>query len=99
VLSDRPTQQQLALQFDFGDVVDELSIVAELQSQQSDSANTKQPSLGSFQNDLMEKIVDTDNMMKARTNVRRNAGAPGADGITVDKFPEWLALRWPEIRQ
>jgi hypothetical protein len=99
VLSDRPTQQQLALQFDFGDVVDELSIVAELQSQQSDSANTKQPSLGSFQNDLMEKIVDTVNMMKAWTNVRRNAGAPGPDEIMVDEFPEWLTPRWSDIRQ
>jgi hypothetical protein len=99
VLSGRPTQQELALQFDIGDDVDELSIVEEPQSRQSDSADTKQPSLDQSQNDLMEKIVDTDNMMKARTNVRRNAGAPGADGITVDKFPEWLALRWPEIRQ
>lgn len=99
MLSDRPTQQQLALQLDIGDDVDELTIVEELQSQQSDQANAKQPSLDSFQNDLMEKIVDTDNMMKAWNNVRRNAGAPGPDGITVDEFPEWLAPRWPKIRQ
>jgi len=30
---------------------------------------------------------------------RRNAGAPGPDGITVDEFPDWLTPRWPAIRQ
>ena len=99
VLSDRPTQQQLALQIDIGDDVDELTNVKELQSQQSAPANTKQPSLDQLQNDLIEKIVDTDNMVKAWNNVRRNAGAPGPDGITVAEFPDWLTPRWPEIRQ
>lgn len=99
MLSDRLTQQQLALQIDLGDDVDELTTVDEPQRGQSVSANTKQPSLDQFQNDLMEKIVDTDNMMAAWINVRRNAGAPGPDGITVGDFPEWLAPRWPEIRQ
>lgn len=100
MLSDRPTQQQLALQIDLGDDVDELSIVEELQRSESAPASTKQPSLDqSYDDSLMEKIVDTDNMVKAWTKVRRNAGAPGPDGITVDEFPEWLTPRWPEIRQ
>jgi len=99
VLSDRPTQQQLALQIDIGDDVDELTNVEELQSQQSAPANTKQPSLDQLQFDLMEKIVETDNLVKAWNNVRRNAGAPGPDGITVDEFPDWLTPRWPAIRQ
>jgi len=51
------------------------------------------------QNDLMEKIVDDANMERAWKNVRRNAGAPGPDGITVDQFPQWLRPRWPQIRQ
>ena len=99
MLSDRPTQQQLALQIDVGDDVDELTNVEELQTKESAPATTKQPSLDQFQFDLMEKVVETDNMMKAWTKVRRNAGAPGPDGITVDEFPKWLAPRWPEIRQ
>ena len=103
MLSNRPTQQQQQqqLKFTFDEVIEanNAASVKEPQSQQSDSANAKQPSLGSFQNDLMEKIVDTTNMEQAWKNVRRNAGAPGPDGITVDEFPEWLAPRWPEIRQ
>ncbi len=97
MISDRSTQQQF--EFDLGDVVDELSIVKEPQRGQSVSATTEKPALDSSQYDLMEKIVDTANMMKAWNNVRRNAGAPGPDGITVDEFPEWLAPRWPVIRQ
>ena len=99
MLSNRPTQQQLALEIDLGDVVDELTIVEEPQRGQSDSATMQQPSLDHFQTDLMEKIVDTDNMMKAWNKVRRNKGAPGPDGLTVDDFPQWLSPRWPEIRQ
>lgn len=76
MLSDRPTQQQLALQIDIGDDVDELTTVAELQPQQSAPANTKQPSLDQLQFDLMEKIVNTDNMVTAWNNVRRNAATP-----------------------
>lgn len=99
MLSNRPTQQQLALEIDLGDVVDELTIVEEPLRGQSDSATTQQPSLDHFQTDLMEKIVDTDNMMKAWNKVRRNHGAPGPDGLTVDDFSQWLTPRWPAIRQ
>jgi RNA-directed DNA polymerase len=99
VLSDRPTQQQLS--FDFGDctATDEASTVEEPQRGQSASATTKQPSLDQSQKDLMEKIVDRVNMERAWKNVRRNAGAPGPDGITVDEFSQWLTPRWPDIRQ
>ena len=37
---------------------------------------------------LMEKIVDTDNLVKAWNKVRSNHGAPGPDGITIDEFPD-----------
>jgi len=57
VLSYRLIQQQFALQFDFGDDVDELSTVVEPQRGQSDSAGMKQPSLDQSRSDLMQKIV------------------------------------------
>jgi RNA-directed DNA polymerase len=99
VLSDRPPRQQLA--FDFDDSIEsgDAAVVEELQRSQSVPATTKQPSLDPSQFDLMEKIVDEANIETAWKNVRRNAGAPGPDGITVDEFPEWFRPRWPQIRQ
>jgi RNA-directed DNA polymerase len=38
---------------------------------------------------LMEQILHPDNLVKAWKNVKRNRGAPGVDGMTVDEFPEW----------
>jgi len=99
VVLNRPTHPQLS--FDFGDdpEADVAASVEEPQRGQSVSATTKQPSLDQSEYDLMEKIVDTANMMKAWNNVRRNAGAPGPDEITVDDFPDWLTPRWSDIRQ
>jgi RNA-directed DNA polymerase len=99
VLSNRPKRQQLTLGFDDLIEADNAAPVEEPQRGQSDSATTKQPSLDRSQIDLMEKIVENANMEAAWKNVRRNAGAPGPDGITVDEFPEWLQPRWPDIRQ
>ncbi len=47
----------------------------------------------------IEQIVDTDNMECAWARVKANRGAPGPDGITIDKFPEYLQPGWPEVRQ
>lgn len=99
MLSDRPTFQQLTFNFDDSIEPDEAAPMAEPQRGQSEPANAKQPSLDQFLDPLMEKIVDPANMERAWKNVRRNHGAPGPDGITVDEFPHWLRPRWPEIRQ
>ncbi len=48
---------------------------------------------------LMEKIVDTDNLVKAWNKVRSNHGAPGPDGITIDDFPDHCREQWPVIKQ
>ena len=99
MVSNRPTHSQR--DFDFGDepAADDAAHVEELQRSQSTAATTKQPSLDTFQKDLMETIVDDANMERAWKNVRRNGGAPGPDGITVDEFPQWLRPRWQQIRQ
>jgi RNA-directed DNA polymerase len=47
---------------------------------------------------LMEKIVERDNLRKALGQVRRNKGAPGIDGMTVDDLAAHLKDHWPTIR-
>ena len=100
MVSDRPQPQQQLL--DFGDEFTEDETAApmgEPQRGQSTPATTKQPSVDQFSSDLMEKIVDPANMESAWKSVRRNKGAPGPDGVTIDEFPDWFRLRWPDIRQ
>src|SRR3954470_5683184 len=46
----------------------------------------------------MEAVVERDNLRKALARVRRNKGAPGVDGMTVDELASHLKDHWPEIR-
>ena len=46
----------------------------------------------------MEAIVERDNLRKALAQVRRNKGAPGIDGMTVEDLPPYLKDHWPAIR-
>ena len=46
----------------------------------------------------MEAIVERDNLRRALAQVRRNKGAPGLDGMTVDDLAPYLKDHWPEIR-
>jgi RNA-directed DNA polymerase len=46
----------------------------------------------------MEAIVDRDNLRKALAQVRRNKGAPGVDGMSVDALALHLKDHWPELR-
>jgi RNA-directed DNA polymerase len=46
----------------------------------------------------MERVVARDNLKKALAQVRRNKGAPGVDGMTVDDLAAYLKDHWPEIR-
>jgi RNA-directed DNA polymerase len=47
---------------------------------------------------LMEQVVERGNMWKAYERVRRNKGAPGADGIRVDDLKAWLQAYWPSVK-
>jgi RNA-directed DNA polymerase len=46
----------------------------------------------------MEAIVERDNLRKALAQVRRNKGAPGVDGMTVDDLAAHLKDHWPAIK-
>jgi RNA-directed DNA polymerase len=48
--------------------------------------------------DLMADIVARANMMKAYERVKRNKGAPGVDGVTVDELKAQLQVHWPRIK-
>jgi len=48
---------------------------------------------------LMETILERRNMFRALQQVRRNKGAPGVDGITIDKLSGYLKRHWPKIRE
>ncbi|MCK7569161.1 group II intron reverse transcriptase/maturase, partial [Marinobacter xestospongiae] len=43
--------------------------------------------------------MSRDNLNRALKQVRRNKGAPGIDGMTVDELPDYLRHHWPAIRQ
>ena len=46
----------------------------------------------------MEAVIQPGNLRKALARVRRNQGAPGIDGMTVDDLGDHLKGHWPEIR-
>ena len=46
----------------------------------------------------MEAVVEPGNLKKALARVRRNKGAPGVDGMTVDELGDHLKAHWAEIR-
>jgi hypothetical protein len=46
----------------------------------------------------MEAMVERNNLRRALAQVRRNKGAPGVDGMTVDDLPLHLKDHWPSIR-
>jgi RNA-directed DNA polymerase len=48
--------------------------------------------------DLLERVLDPQNLRRALHQVRRNQGAPGIDGMTVDDLGEYLKAHWPTVR-
>ena len=46
----------------------------------------------------MEAIVERENLKRALARVKRNKGAAGNDGMTVEELPAYLKEHWPTIR-
>ena len=46
----------------------------------------------------MDRVVERDNLRKALAQVRRNKGAPGIDGMSVEDLAAYLKDHWPETR-
>ena len=47
---------------------------------------------------LYAQVFERGNLQRALKQVRRNKGAPGIDGMTVDELPEYLKHHWLELR-
>ena len=47
---------------------------------------------------LLAQVLDRANLQRAVKQVRRNKGAPGIDGMTVDELPKYLRDHWSGIR-
>jgi group II intron reverse transcriptase/maturase len=61
------------------------------------SGNEAQPAPG--QPDLIEKMLERGNMLKALQAVERNGGAAGVDGMEVAQLRAYLRERWSTIRE
>ncbi len=48
---------------------------------------------------LLEEVQRRENLAKAYARVVRNGGAPGVDGITVERFKSYLGTHWPRVRE
>lgn len=47
---------------------------------------------------LMERVLERTNLKRALKQVRRNHGAAGIDGMSVDELPAYLKLHWGALR-
>jgi RNA-directed DNA polymerase len=45
----------------------------------------------------MEEVCHPDNLNRAYRRVKANKGAPGADGMTIDDLPSWIAAHKQEL--
>jgi RNA-directed DNA polymerase len=46
----------------------------------------------------MEAVVERENLKQALAQVKRNKGAPGSDGMTVEALGPYLKEHWPMLR-
>jgi len=48
---------------------------------------------------LMERVVERDNLIRALKQVERNGGSPGIDGMTVEALAPYLKHHWPRLKE
>ena len=61
-------------------------------------AGEHQTTLSSQISTLMTEVLHKENLKRALQRVKRNKGAPGIDGMTVDELGSHLKANWPSIR-
>lgn len=63
------------------------------------SISTRERKERSGANDLLESILDRENLNRAYKQVKRNHGAPGIDGMTVEAASSWIREHREELLQ
>jgi RNA-directed DNA polymerase len=48
---------------------------------------------------IMERVVEKDNLLRALKQVKRNGGSPGTDGMTVEELGPYLKVHWPRLKE
>jgi RNA-directed DNA polymerase len=69
-----------------------------VQETEARAARTDIESQGALVGLSMEAIVERENLRKALARVKRNKGAPGIDGMSVDDLAAYLKEHWPTTR-
>lgn len=78
--------------------VKQLVLSLDISEGESEMGNPIEPK-SSYCSSIISRILDRNNLVRALKQVRRNKGAPGIDGLTVDDLPDFLRQHWPLIRQ
>lgn len=58
---------------------------------------TGRPCEGKY--DLMGKVLERSNMLRALHRVEQNKGAAGVDGIEIEFLQPYLKEHWPRLRE
>lgn len=78
-------------------VVDGSTVHARTPAHQADPASDSPTCRTEME--LMEKVVCRENLLAAWTQVKRNRGAAGIDGMSVDELMPYCREHWPRIRE
>lgn len=49
--------------------------------------------------DLLAQVISSANIHQAWQQVRRNKGAAGIDGISIEQFTHWVSPQWKDLRK